>query len=77
VLDVPGFTLLQTCTPPAALGRVLGVLEGLMVGAVAAGSVVAGLLLPAVGTSPLLLAAGAAVPLAVLGCGRALRHLGS
>jgi MFS family permease len=65
VLDVPGYTLLQALTPREALGRVFGVLESLLVGAVAVGSVLGGLLISELGTRGALVVVGALVPVAV------------
>lgn len=65
VLDVPGYTVLQALAPRDALGRVFGVLESLLVGAVAVGSVLGGLLISELGTRGALVVVGALVPVAV------------
>ena len=75
VLDVPGYTLLQACAPREALGRVFGVLEALLVGAVAAGSLLGGVLLSCFGTSGAMLVVGALVPVAMCGAWPAFRCL--
>jgi len=66
LLDVPGFTLIQSCTPANAIGRVFGVLEGVLVGAVSLGSLLGGLLIAACGARAALVVVGSVVPVAVL-----------
>ena len=75
VLDVPGYTLLQALAPREALGRVFGVLEALLVGAAAGGSLLGGLLVSGFGTSGAMLVIGALVPVAVCGVWPASRCL--
>ncbi len=66
VVDVAGFTLAQRTVPDAVLARVLGVLWGLAMGAVALGSFVTPAVLDLIGLRPTLLAVGAILPLLVL-----------
>jgi len=75
LLDVPGFTLIQNCTPANAIGRVFGVLEGVLVGAVSLGSLCGGLLVATCGARAALVVVGSAVPVAVLVCWRAFNRL--
>ena len=64
--DVAGRTLLQRVSPDRFLSRVFGVLEGLMMLALAIGSIVTAMLITAFGVQPALVAVGAFLPLVVL-----------
>jgi MFS family permease len=75
VEDVAGFTLLQRLVSDEMLGRVLGVLFGAVMGAIGIGSILAPLLLGALGTTGSLVAVGAFLPLLVLLFTRQLRAL--
>ena len=66
VEDVAAFTLLQRLVPDDILSRVLGVAWGLVMGAVALGSVVAPPLVSALGPRAALAAVGALLPVIVL-----------
>jgi MFS family permease len=66
VEDVAGFTLLQRIVPNDVLTRVLGVLWGLAMGAVALGSISAPALVSAIGPRPAFVAAGVILPLLTL-----------
>jgi MFS family permease len=66
VEDVAGFTLLQRSVPDDVLARVLGVTWGLAMGAVAIGSLVAPLILRAIGLRQAFLVVGAILPVFVL-----------
>ena len=67
VVDVAGVTLLQRTVPTAARGSMFGILEGLIAGALAAGSVVASMLVELIGpTSALVVAGGLPVIVGIL-----------
>jgi MFS family permease len=66
VEDVAGFTLLQRLVPDEVLTRVLGVLWSLAMGGVALGSIVAPVLVDAIGTRAAFAAVGAILPLLAL-----------
>ena len=66
VEDVAAFTLLQRLVPDDVLSRVLGVAWGLVMGAVALGSIVAPPLVTALGPRGALVAVGALLPVLVL-----------
>ena len=72
VEDVAAFTLLQRIVPNDVLTRVLGVLWGLAMGAVALGSIAAPALVSALGPRPAFIAAGAILPLLALATWRRL-----
>ena len=62
LVDVSGMTLLQRATPEAVIGRVFGLLDTVILAAVALGSVAAGVLLEVAGVEAALIAAGALLP---------------
>jgi hypothetical protein len=64
--DVAGFTLLQRTVPDAVLNRVLGIVWGSVMGAVALGSIVAPALVSALGPRAAFGAVGAILPLVTL-----------
>jgi MFS family permease len=66
VEDVAAFTLLQRIVPGDVLTRVLGVLWGLAMGAVAVGSICAPAAVSAIGPRPAFLVVGAILPLLTL-----------
>jgi MFS family permease len=66
VEDVAGFTLLQRLVPDQILTRVLGVVWSLAMGGVALGSIVAPVLVEAIGPRPAFIAVGAILPLLTL-----------
>jgi cyclic nucleotide-binding protein/transmembrane secretion effector len=66
VLDVSGRTLLQRIMPDEILARVFGVLEGLYMGALAAGSLAASVLVSLLGPRGALLALGGVLPVVLL-----------
>lgn len=66
VEDVAAFTLLQRIVPDDVLTRVLGVLWGLAMGAVAVGSICAPAAVSAIGPRPAFLVVGAILPLLTL-----------
>ena len=65
MMEVAGRTLLQRVIPDEMLGRAFGLQEGLASAGLAAGSIVAPLLVTALGTGGALVAAGVALPVAV------------
>jgi MFS family permease len=75
IVDVAGLTLLQRTVPEQVLARVLGVLEGLIMGAVGVGALVAPLLTDSFGVATALVATGLLLPLVVLLGLRGLRSL--
>jgi MFS family permease len=72
VEDVAVFTLLQRTIPDDILTRVLGLVWGLAMGAVAVGSIVAPALVQALGPRPAFVAVGAILPLLTLATYRRL-----
>jgi MFS family permease len=75
VEDVAMITLLQRTVPDEILTRVLGVLWGLAMGAVALGSIVAPALVAALGPRPAFVAVGAILPLLTLATYRRLLEI--
>jgi hypothetical protein len=74
LIDVAGYTLLQRTVPNAMRTRVLGLQEGLVTAALAAGSIAASLLIDAVGVATALIVAGSLPALAALGAWPLLRR---
>jgi hypothetical protein len=72
VEDVAVFTLLQRIVPDDVLTRVLGVLWGLAMGAVAIGSIAAPAVVKAIGARPAFVAVGSILPLLTLATYRRL-----
>jgi MFS family permease len=66
VEDVAGFTLLQRVVPDELLTRVLGVVWGLAMGALALGSISAPAVVSAIGPRPALVVVGAILPVLTL-----------
>jgi MFS family permease len=66
VEDVAGFTLLQRVVPDELLTRVLGVVWGLAMGALALGSISAPAIINAIGPRPALVVIGAILPVLTL-----------
>ena len=75
VEDVAVFTLLQRTVPDEILTRVLGVVWGLGMGAVALGSIVAPAVVKAFGPRPAFVAVGAILPLLTLATHRRLLEI--
>ena len=75
VEDVAGFTLLQRIVPDEVLTRVLGVLWGLAMGAVAIGSIAAPVVVDGLGPRPAFLIVGAILPLLTFVTWRQLREI--
>ena len=75
VSDVAGLTLLQRAVPEVVLARVFGVLESLVLGAIALGAVVAPALVSALGVRTALLAVGLFLPVLTALLWRPLRAL--
>jgi CRP-like cAMP-binding protein len=72
VEDVAAFTLLQRIVPDDVLTRVLGVLWGLAMGAVALGSIAAPTVVEAIGPRPALVVVGAILPVLTIATWRRL-----
>ncbi|MDP9272048.1 MAG: cyclic nucleotide-binding domain-containing protein [Chloroflexota bacterium] len=75
VMDVAGRTLLQRVAPHALLTRVFGVLEGLNMGSLAVGTVIASGAVALLGPDGAFLVAGLALPAALLVTSPALRQM--
>jgi len=75
VADVAGLTLLQRAVPDAVLARVFGILESLVLGAIALGAVVAPILVSGLGVRGALLAVGMFLPILTMLLWRPLRAL--
>lgn len=65
-IDSAADTLLQRCAPPQVRARVFGVLESVIIGAIALGALCAPLLIAGLGLEGALVAAGAVLPLLAL-----------
>jgi MFS family permease len=63
LVDVSAVTLIQRTSPPAVAGRVFGLLQAVLVGALGLGAVVTPLLVHLIGARGTLVAAGAILPL--------------
>jgi MFS family permease len=72
VADIAALTLFQRIVPDHVLGRVLGVLEGILLGAIGLGGLAAPLLISVLGAKPTLVAAGVLLPVSTLLAGRRL-----
>jgi MFS family permease len=66
IVDVAALTLLQRIVGNEVLGRVLGTLEGLLLGGIGLGALLAPLLVDAVGAEAALVISGAVMPVLVL-----------
>ena len=75
LVDVSGFTLLQRSVADTVLGRVFGVLEGLMTITVGLGAVAAPLLIETIGERAALVVTGALLPLLAALSWRALQRV--
>jgi Cyclic nucleotide-binding domain/Major Facilitator Superfamily len=75
IVDVAGVTLLQRTVADEVLARVFGVLEGLVVGTIGLGAVLAPLLVEGVGIRGALVATGALLPVLALLAWRSLTAL--
>ena len=62
LVDVTGMTLLQRAAPPNVVGRVFGVLQSLMLAAIAVGSLITPLLISQLGPRATFVAVGAVLP---------------
>ena len=75
VADVAGLTLLQRAVPEVVLARVFGVLESIVLGAIAVGAVVAPVLVSGLGARGALVAVGMFLPILTVLLWRPLRAL--
>jgi MFS family permease len=66
VADIAALTLFQRIVPDHVLGRVLGVLEGILLGAIGLGGLAAPLCISLVGAKPTLIVAGVLLPAATI-----------
>ncbi len=75
LVDIAAVTLLQRAVPNAVLGRVLGVLEGILLGSLGLGALAAPLLIHAFGVRTSLIVVGAVLPALALLAWPRLRSL--
>jgi len=75
LVDIAAVTLLQRGVPDAVLGRVFGVLEGLLIGSMGLGALAAPVVLHVLGTRATLIAFGAVLPVVAVGAWPRLRRL--
>jgi len=75
VVDVAAITLLQRSAPAKVIGRVFGVMESVLLGAIGVGSIAAPALISLVGVRPAIVITGLALPVAVALTGRWLVRL--
>ena len=73
IVDVTGLTILQRIVADAVLGRVLGTLEGVLLGAIGLGALVAPALVDWLGVDGALVIAGATLPVLTLVAAASLR----
>jgi MFS family permease len=72
VVDISAVTLLQRTVSPAVAGRVFGLLDAALIGALGVGSLTTPLLVHLIGIRPSLIVAGAILPTVALGSHRLL-----
>jgi MFS family permease len=77
VVDVAAITLLQRSAPARVLGRVFGVMESILLGALGLGAIAAPALIALVGVRPAIVVTGLVLPVAVALTGRWLVRLGT
>jgi MFS family permease len=75
MVDVTALTLLQRIVPNDVLGRVLGTLEGALLGAIGLGALLTPLLIDLVGTEATLVIAGGVLPVLALLAAGVLRRI--
>ncbi len=75
LVDINALTLLQRTVPDAVLGRVLGALEGVLLGSIGIGSLLAPVLIDAAGIRPALIATGLLLPALALLAATQLRSI--
>jgi MFS family permease len=75
LVDISAITLLQRIVPDDVLGRVLGLLEGLLLGSIGLGAALAPVLIHVIGTRKALLTAGLVLPVLTALAWPRLRHL--
>jgi MFS family permease len=75
LVDIAAVTLLQRGVPDEVLGRVFGVLEGLLIGSMGLGALAAPVLLHILGTRGALVACGALLPILAVAFWPGLRRL--
>jgi MFS family permease len=75
VVDVAAITLLQRSAPAQVIGRVFGVLESILLGAIGVGSILAPALISLLGVRSTIVITGLLLPVAVVASGRWLVRL--
>ena len=75
LIDINALTIMQRTVPDRVLGRALGVLDGILWGAIGVGALITPALLDLVGTEAMLIGTGLTLPLLTVAAARTLRSL--